>query len=121
MMRARVMALHREGLTQAQIAERLGRSRSTVNGHIRRDKAGQGLVGFVAYAAVPYAHPLIHQMCALANEQRVDRKALCSRAGVDVWAMRRWMAGANPQINTLSAVFEVLGYSITAKKNAPGY
>lgn len=59
-----------------------------------------------------HAHPLVRQLIAIMNDQHVLRTEVAARAGLSICGMRDWSMRKSPQVVTLEAAANVLGYRL---------
>ena len=60
----------------------------------------------------PHAHPLVRRLIEIMNDQGVLRTEVAARAGLSICGMRDWGMRKSPQVVTLEAAANVLGYRL---------
>jgi transcriptional regulator with XRE-family HTH domain len=62
------------------------------------------------------AHPLVRRLCAEADLQGVSHPELARRAGVSPETIKDWRRRSTPNVETLEACFNVLGFSLQPQR-----
>lgn len=63
-----------------------------------------------------YAHPLVRRLCAEAEAQGMPLAQLAHRAGVSPETLKDWRRKSTPNVATLEACFNVIGYTLQPRK-----
>jgi len=61
-------------------------------------------------------NPLVVRLIELMDAARIDGHVLSKRAGLSETTIRSWRVKNNPNITSLEAVLNVLGYGLTIKR-----
>ena len=64
----------------------------------------------------PRAHPLVRRLYEEMNRQQVGLQQMANRSGYSVDCLKDWRTRASPNICSLEACFNVLGYELTVKR-----
>lgn len=62
------------------------------------------------------AHPLTAKLFSLMLEQNVTYQDIENRAGVSYWTLKNWRRGQLPNLDNLTAAYQVVGYELVPRK-----